>query len=334
MKTRILKTIAVLILMMTLNVTAQTIAVAPIKTYGVFTTAKIAAKLARLELIKVGKYSVLDEFDMNEIPNPDSYSECFGKKCLVQYGKALGVDYIMSGNIDGLGNKIVINLKIIDVQSGEIKKTHSMEFDNQETELQRMLGILVQEMHDMTPEPELKKQLEFKNELITSNNVGRVNNSGPRMGAAYTVGTLNEFFVRPELQGGLEIAPFMTNIGYQFEVQYVGTENFSALFEFIPTVSGLEQGNFLPSVSILNGFRFGKSGWEFAFGPVFGLSKTSSGFIDYDKKYDDKVKYWTSTEYNNAGFTASSLEDNDYEFTKNNALTNQKSCCCSMKRTN
>ncbi len=315
MKTRILKLIAVLLLMMTINVSAQTIAVGPIKTYGVFSTPKIASKLTRLELIKIEQYSVLDEFDMNEIPNADSYTECFGKKCLIDYGKALNVDYMMSGNIDGLGNKIVISLKIIDVNSGEIKKNHSLEFDNQETELQRMIGIVIQEMHDMTADPELKSQLSFKNELITSSNVGRVNNSGPRMGAAYTIGSLNEFLTRSKHQGGLEITPFMTNLGYQFEVQYVGTENFSALFEFIPTISGLEQGKFLPSVSILNGFRFGKSGWEFAFGPSFGLSKTTNGFIDTDGHYGSKGKYWNNSDFNSSELSVASLAENNYEFT-------------------
>jgi hypothetical protein len=47
-------------------------------------------------------------------------------------------------------------------------------------------------------------------------------------------------------------------IGYQIEGQYVGTDNFSALVEGIFNISGLEQSNFIPSISLLNGFRFGK----------------------------------------------------------------------------
>lgn len=42
----------------------------------------------------------------------------------------------------------------------------------------------------------------------------------------------------------------------------------------------MEQGEFIPSITIMNGFRFGKAGWEFAFGPGFGLKKTSAGFFD------------------------------------------------------
>ena len=115
---------------------------------------------------------------------------------------------------------------------------------------------------------------------IISNDVGRVNNSGPRLGYSYMVGTFEELAKRPEDQGGLDIFPGVSSIGYQFEGQYVGTENFSALVEGIFNVSGLEQGQFIPSFSLLNGFRFGQSGWEFAFGPSFTLKRTSKGFFD------------------------------------------------------
>lgn len=290
------------------------IAVGPIKTYGVFATPKMASKLARLELIKLEKYNVLDEFDMNEIPEPEKYNDCFGKDCLLEYGKELGADLILSGNVDALGNKIVISFKIIDVNGGEIKITGTRDFDNQEAELQRMMRILLQEMHGITPEEELAKRLEFKNEPITSNNVGQINNSGPRMGMSYTVGTLNEFLTRPESQGGMEIAPVVSNLGYQFEIQYVGTENFSALFEFVPLVSGLEQGKFIPSISILNGFRFGQSGWEFAFGPSFGLSKTSTGFFDTEAKYGEEDRYWSRTEFINEGFSTTEIGEHGYDW--------------------
>tara|TARA_Y100000385_G_scaffold288456_1_gene355117 strand:+ start:6107 stop:6259 length:153 start_codon:yes stop_codon:yes gene_type:complete len=49
-------------------------------------------------------------------------------------------------------------------------------------------------------------------------------------------------------------------IGYQIEGQYVGTENFSALVEGIFNISGLEQGKLIPTITIFNGFRFGKAG--------------------------------------------------------------------------
>jgi len=317
MKTTMIKLIFVLIGMMNYTAMTQSIAVAPIKTYGIFAGTKIATALVRLEVVKLNKYAVLDEFDMREIPNIEKYDSCYGKTCLVEYGKELNVDYILSGNIDGLGNKIVVNLKIIDVNNSTIALTKSMEFDNQEAELQRMVGIVLQEMHGMTPDPLLVKSLMFNNEMIVSNNVGRVNNSGPRMGFAYTVGTLNEFVTRGEDEGGLGIAPFVSNLGYQFEGQYVGTENFSALIECVVMVTGLEQGKFIPSVSLLHGFRFGQSGWEFAFGPSFTLSKTSNGFFDTGNHYGTQDKYWSESDFNNSDVNDNLMTEHGYAFTKN-----------------
>jgi hypothetical protein len=89
-----------------------------------------------------------------------------------------------------------------------------------------------------------------------------------------------EFATRPADQGGLDIFPGVSMIGYQLEAQYVGTENFSALIEGIINISGLEQGQFIPTISLMNGFRFGRAGWEFAFGPGFGIKQVSNGFFD------------------------------------------------------
>ena len=180
-----------------------------------------------------------------------------------------------------------------------------------------MVKITVEKLHGIASDPELVKSLSFKNEMITSNNVGRVNNSGPRMGIAAAHGSLAEFLTRPDAQGGLEMAPVFSNLGYQFEAQYVGTENFSALFEFIPSLTGLEQGKFIPSFAVLNGFRFGQAGWEFAFGPSFGLVKKSNGFFDHHGIYSNEYgKYWTSSELGNAGFDNSStaLKENNYYY--------------------
>lgn len=295
---------------------SQTIAVAPANTYKVNAHPKTVAKLMRIELIKLDKYKVLDEFDMIEVDNPESYDSCYSKKCLLEYGKELEVDLIISGSMDKVGNKIIITLKLIDIQSGEVVKNASDEFEDQPHELQRMIAIVIAKMHGIDPDPELYKRLQYKNEVITSNNLGMVKNSGPRMGGAYALGSISEFMTRPESQGGLEMAPIMSNLGYQFEVVYVGTENFSALFEFIPSLNGLEQGKFLPNISVLNGFRFGQAGWEFAFGPSFGIKKNSYGVFDTKGVFDadNPGRYWSQGDMNaqNIDWTESGLAEHGY----------------------
>lgn len=289
-------------LLLTLAVQAQTIAVSDLSTRGIKTTPTTTGKLTRLELVKIDQYTVLDEFDMVETleRNPD-LKECYGKKCLIRLGQALNVDYVLSGSVDGIGNKIVINLKLVDIKSKTLKTTHTKEFERQELELQRMIGMVIQEMHDITPDPTTMKSLQYRNDIITPNNVGKINNTGPRMGISYVVPTGKEgdqhnFFTREEEQGGLDQLPIMSHIGFQFEYQYIGTDNFSALGEMILNVSGMEQGQFLPNVTLMNGFRIGKQGWEFAFGPNFGARRVSEGiFIDDDngKHYYRKSEYET-----------------------------------------
>lgn len=314
-----LKLIALFILTSTLS-HAASIGVGPIKTFGLYAPSETASTIARLELIKLDKYQVLDRFDMQEAVTKEDYDQCYGKTCLIGYGKELNVDYMLSGNIDALGNKIVITLKLISIGEEKVVKTQTAEFDNQEKELQRMIGIVIQEMHGITPDLILKKQLSYRNEVITPNNVGKVKNSGPRMGMAYTVGTLNEFATREEKYGGLEISPFVSNLGFQFERQYVGTEKFSALFEGLINFTALEQGKFIPSFSLMNGFRFGSQGWEFAFGPSFGLSKTSVGFWTEEGKNllgESETRYWSQSEFENSTFSENELESYGYSYIRN-----------------
>ncbi|MFT6982330.1 MAG: hypothetical protein ACJAUD_001097 [Crocinitomicaceae bacterium] len=267
---------------------------------GLHVTPEIASKLIRLELIKISEYAVYDEYDMQDIYDKEEAlkTNCLSKTCLARLGTALGVDYVVSGSFDALGNKIVISLKIIDVKNNSIFKSSVREFDNQEVELQRMTEIVLKEMHGIEIEKEVVDRLKFNNEVISSNNVGKINNSGPRIGYAAMTGSFYEFANRPESQGGMDIFPAVSMIGYQIEGQYVGTENFSALVEGIINFSGLEQGQLIPTISLLNGFRFGKAGWEFAFGPGFGLTRESNGFFDTEGTFGDKNDYFSSNDWN------------------------------------
>jgi len=266
---------------------------------GLYATPQIASKLIRFELIKLGTYSVYDEYDMKAAIDRDSslQNDCLSKNCLVRLGKELNVDYTISGSMDAFGNKIVISLKMIDVRSESLYKTHMMEFQKQEVELQRMIEIVLREMHGLSNDEVMMKRLQFNNEPVTNVGVGKINNSGPRIGYALMTGNFSEFATRPESQGGLDMFPGVSMIGYQFEGQYVGTENFSALVEGIVNVSGLEQGRFIPSISIMNGFRFGRAGWEFAFGPGFGLSKQSKGFFDTEGMFGEKDNYISQSDW-------------------------------------
>ena len=297
-----------------------TIAVANPNVNGLTIKPESVAKMMRLEAIKLQKYKVYDEYDMADVlkAKEEFRTQCYGQNCLIKLGTELNVDYVMCGSVDGLGNKLAVTVKIVDVKNQTLFKSAVKEFDNQETEVQRMIEIILAEMHGFAVDKVTADRLAFKNEVITSNNIGKINNSGPRIGGAALVGSLHEFATRPTSQGGLDIAPFVSMIGYQFEGQYVGTENFSALVEGIVNFSGLEQGRFLPSFTLMNGFRFGKSGWEFAFGPRLSVKHTSQGFFDEKNLYGQNNQYfsqsdWAQYQLNNPN---SSL-DQTYHFEEN-----------------
>ncbi|MGB0404310.1 MAG: hypothetical protein ACPGEG_09455 [Salibacteraceae bacterium] len=299
--------------------TKKAIAVGNPSVTGLDISPQIAAKLMRLELIKLKTYSVYDEFDMQEIYDADSNFEsgCWSKSCLTRMGEALEVDLVISGSFDALGNKIVISLKVIDIKNKLIYKSAMREFDNQEHELQRMTEIVLKEMHEVEANKVLVDRLKFNNEVISSNNVGRINNSGPRVGYSMLTGAYHEFATRSEAQGGLDIFPGVSMIGYQFEGQYVGTENFSALIEGVVNISGMEQGLFMPSISILNGFRFGTKGWEFAFGPGFGLVKESKGFFDTKGLLGEKGNYISEQDYKESEYYSENPDVSAFDPTYN-----------------
>lgn len=300
---------------------AQTVAVSDIYTHGVDMAPDIAAKMTRIELIKLDKYVVLDVFDMNSALGGDTtFEDCYGKTCLIGFGKKLDVAKVLSGSYEALGKKIIITLKLVDVKTESLELTKSVEFGYYPNELSRMVEITLREMHGLEVNQETKRRLGFEEEVITSTQVGRINNSGPRFGiAAAAIGDLNKFFQRKTYYGGLDIFPIVSNLGYQFEIQYVGTENFSALFEIIPNIGGMEQGHFIPSLSLLNGFRFGQAGWEFAFGPALGVRKVKTGYLDGTKFYSEQewfnedYRIWASNPVNVNQTTGEWLPGQNYE---------------------
>jgi hypothetical protein len=59
-------------------------------------------------------------------------------------------------------------------------------------------------------------------------------------------------------------------------------------------ITGLDQGMFIPSCSILNGLRNNKNGFEFAFGPTFSLVKTANVYKDENGEFQLN-KSWDAT---------------------------------------
>lgn len=91
-----------------------------------------------------------------------------------------------------------------------------------------------------------------------------VNMSGPRIG----VTVLNQESVDTLLaEKNISIRPVVSQFGWQFERRfYTNGDGITMLTEWVPLISGLDQGVALPSLNWLVGLRT-SSGTEFAVGP-------------------------------------------------------------------
>jgi hypothetical protein len=86
--------------------------------------------------------------------------------------------------------------------------------------------------------------------------------NGPRLGITVLTGGVVDRADRE-----LDINPFLTQFGWQFETRiFRMPSGTSGLLEIVPLIGGLEQGQFLPSLNALVGVR-GPKGFEFGLGP-------------------------------------------------------------------
>jgi hypothetical protein len=240
------------------------------------------AYMVRLELEKTGAYTVMDRYEVNEIvaKNKLDLSGCYAKSCLVETGRILGVSKMLSGSVELLGAKLVITLRLIDVQTASIEKTVATEYLNL-PELQKMIRISVQRIVGIEPDVTIVNQLiDYDVPIQSPKNAYHLN--GPRIGFAYTMGEAGQIATGKETRGGFGMFPVGFEFGWQQEIQYISAGSFQALIENIFLIGGLESGKCIPSYTPLLGFRFGKNAWEFAFGPTFRAIQKADGFYDAD----------------------------------------------------
>lgn len=242
--------------------------------------------LVRLELEKADMYEVLDKYDVSNILNENGVdaNKCFGKTKLVGVGELLKVDKILTGNVDKFGDKIIFVLRLIDVKSKKIEKTNVMEYLDLQDEIQTMAKISVNNLIGVENDP-LLVDLLINYDLLVSSPKTTVKLNGPRMGASFTTGDAAIRLAASEDEGGYEMYPITSIFGYQYELQYLSSGDFQALIEAVGAVSGLETGNFIPSISLMNGFRFNRKGWELGLGPIFRVAKVADGYWDEEDKW-------------------------------------------------
>ena len=81
----------------------------------------------RDELIKTGKYNVIERGQMEEVLKEQGLQQtgCVSDECVVEVGQLMGVQQMVGGSI---GNVFSVSARIIDVQSGEIANVTTFDY--------------------------------------------------------------------------------------------------------------------------------------------------------------------------------------------------------------
>lgn len=239
--------------------------------------------MLRLELERLGIYNVSDRYEVQQFMDDKHVvlDKCYSKTCLVEVGKLMGSDKMFSGSIEVIGKYIAVSYRLTDVATGELKQVYVHDFLNIPEEIQNMVKLSVADMFKQPIDANMMKKLSKDNQLENTINVPKsptMRLDGPRMGFVAYTGDLHDRITAPKANGGFDCYPVMFQFGYQFEKRYLNEGSVQALFEFIPMITGLDQARFIPSFAVLNGIRSNVSGWEFAFGPTFNVTKMAKGY--------------------------------------------------------
>jgi hypothetical protein len=290
--------------------TKKTVGVLNIYSTGTGISDDQMGNLVRSEIEKLDTFAVIDRFDMDYMIKQKKLNvSCNSKLCLIEIGKIINADKMFSGSVELIGQQIVVTMRLIDIKTEAVEKTQVNEYLNLPTEVKNMLNISISEMFnkkvDVTLKTKLTKKFAYDNS-INNPKVNRLNCSGPRMGATLFTDKAAKIICDPKSKGGFDGYPAMFQFGYQLEQQYLNEGNFQALFEFVPMLTGLDQGLCIPSFTLMNGLRNNKNGWEFAFGPTIIATKMADGYYS-DGEWHLKSE-WKNDSLANPNFIVSRVD--------------------------
>lgn len=241
--------------------------------------------IMNIEIKKINLFDVIDKNDVLLLAkeNQIDVTTCLSKTCMSKLGKMLKTDKSFSAQLEKFNDKIYISIRQLDNLTEEVEKNYSMEYLGIDKEISLMVSLTLKKMYDIPFNNQEYKSVSTEQALdskINNPDIKKLNLSGPRFGFSYITGNDGKSYRRPVSQGGYDATPLISHFGYQFEVAYLNQGNIQGLFEFIPAISAVEHGLFIPSIAFLHGVRSNKSGWEFSVGPSFNFSKRSEGYYN------------------------------------------------------
>jgi|GEM_PF-2679301 len=102
----------------------------------------------RVELQSTGYFRVCDRANIETVMAEIGFQQtgCTSSQCVVQVGRILGVEKIISGSVSKLGDTYIVNLQLIDVGTALVEKSISEKAECKEGELVYLLGIAAKKL--------------------------------------------------------------------------------------------------------------------------------------------------------------------------------------------
>lgn len=109
---------------------------------------KILTDVVRNEVVNSRKYQVIDELQTRQVVKNKNFSvdQINNPKYIREIGMALGVKYLVTGRIGKLGNLYLVNLWMIDVESGGVVSNEIEEYTGNLEELRNPVRSCIQKL--------------------------------------------------------------------------------------------------------------------------------------------------------------------------------------------
>lgn len=184
-------------------------------------TVLATSQLLRNDLATTGKFSVIDEGEISRFLG--EAPQCYDSQCASEIGQQLGLDKAVIGSLSRLGEKIIVELRLVDVASGNVEFSDRMAsgtVEDLDTVIKRLAnGIASGKPSEKTVEIEAVTEAETreprrrKNFFTVGPKVGYLFPSGDSWGEADKLLCLNwitwyetpTFFVESQVGGRWQV---------------------------------------------------------------------------------------------------------------------------------
>ena len=108
------------------------VAILDLQAVGVSATEALTiSNRVRNEMFLTGQYTVLEREKMQEIAAEVGFqlSGCTSSECVIEAGRIFGMQKMIAGSVDKIGAMYTINLRLIEVETGEIVKVAAVDYE-------------------------------------------------------------------------------------------------------------------------------------------------------------------------------------------------------------